>query len=248
MLGCRCFKNVRKLDRLIRKSIGSMSQFLLGECQDLEQFYSNEGELQNYLQKKLKKIRNAGKFLSQFAKRRVKELLNENAEIIKKLEKFSIKDKCFSELHSDIRKRGPTSTDFKSESGLNMLLKKCLELNFMKIQSNISSLEHSYSELIACFVLYPKIVKNLVGLYQDKQEKQSRFDIPRKQARKSKINSFLKNGLNDKSSLSYIENIYQKLISNISSSIMLTDKVAFSFETNKENVESESMNKLFDTK
>lgn len=260
-----CFKYVQKYKRLIKKTLERMTQYLLNESADLGAFYSAEGELQNYLQRKIKKIHNTGKFLTKETNSRVKELLELNSELIKKLSKISERENKGWNLSSEIRNRGLTANIYMTpnrgnqEGGRDTVIddgykSKAYESNYVRtttsdsgedrslkkflvhtindsssgVQKIVAKLEKCYAQLISIFVVFPKIIKNLQGLFEDKKEKSQYFDVTQK--RRSKRLFFWKNSYNQKKSFSYIQNIFQKLLGSFSKALRYARKVIFKSE------------------
>jgi hypothetical protein len=248
-----CFKYVQKYKRLVLKTLQRMTAFLLNESQDLSSFYSAEGELQNYLQAKIKKIHSAGKFLTKETNKKVKELLDLNLIVIEKLEKISQKENKEWNLKSEIRERGPTAnlylsknkkddkdvqndqtgesmmhsktSDFLENNSLKQFLENTVKDSSSGIQKTLKQLERCYAQLVSIFVVFPKIIKNIQGLFEDKKEKSKYFETKKK--RKSRGLVFWKNPYNQKNSYSYIQNIFQKLLGSFSKSLISARKVLF---------------------
>jgi hypothetical protein len=261
-----CFKYVQKYKRLTKKTLERMTQYLLQESKDLSSFYSAEGELQNYLQRKIKKIHNTGKFLTKETNRKVKELLDLNTQLIRKLSRISERENKAWSLSSEIRHRGvtgninyydkahrskdqgnytsykeymshqedqskltglqrTTTSDGPSNTSLKDFLVRANKDNSSGVQKIILKLEKSYAELISIFVVFPKIIKNLQGLFEDKKEKSKYFDVGKR--RKSKRLFFWRNPINQKTSFSYIQNIFQKLLGSFSKALSHARKVIF---------------------
>jgi hypothetical protein len=230
-----------------------MTAFLLNESQDLSSFYSAEGELQNYLQTKIKKIHSTGKFLTKETNKKVKELLELNLTMIDKLEKISQKENKSWNLKTEIRQRGLTNNLYASkkqsdtrnvneeqtgESFMHSKTSDSVEKNSLKhfleftlndsgsgIQKTLKTLERCYAQLVSIFVVFPKIIKNIQGLFEDKKERSKYFETKKK--RKSRGLVFWKNPYNQKNSFSYIQNIFQKLLGSFSKSLLSARKVLF---------------------
>ena len=247
-----CFKYVQKYKRLVLKTLQRMTAFLMNESQDLSSFYSAEGELQNYLQTKIKKIHSTGKFLTKETNKKVKELLELNVRMIDKLDKISHKENKAWDLKSEIRRNGMTNlyaskkksdvqTLNEEQTGESFMYSKTsdkLEKNNLKnfleftlndsssgIQKTLKKLERCYAQLVSIFVVFPKIIVNIQGLFEDKKERSKYFETKKK--RKSKRLAFWKNPYNQKNSFSYIQNIFQKLLGSFSKSLNSARKVLF---------------------
>lgn len=248
-----CFKLVHKYKRLILKTLRKMTAYLLNESKDLSSFYSAEGELQNYLQTKIKKIHSAGKFLTKDTNKKVKELLELNSEIMKKLERISQKENrkwSFrnrsdresmgkdgqidepksrytgqeSQPMEDSLKRTVTG-DSEINDNLEQFLRDKVADTSSGIHKTLRRLERCYAQLVSIFVVFPKIIKNIQGLFEDKKERNNYFENRRK--KKSKRFGFWKNPYNQKNSFSYIRNIFQKLLGTFSKALISARKVIF---------------------
>lgn len=244
-----------------------MTAYLLNESQDLESFYSAEGELQNYLQTKIKKIHNTGKYLKKETKKKVKELLDLNSELINKLERISEKENRNWDLKQKIREKNIPPNQFLSqnfkeradllenenktfmrtatsesipEDNLKTFLMHSIKENLMGIQSIISKLEKAFAQLVSIFVLFPKIIKNIQGQFEEKKEKSQYF--PTKKKRKSRGLVFWKTPYNRKTSFSYIQNIFQKLLGSFSNALLTARTVIFK-EDQVEGLEMDSIYK-----
>lgn len=202
---CSCFKYVQKHKRLLKKALDEMSAFLLHNTKDMSQFYKAEGQLQNYLQKKVKKMHSAGRNLSREAEALVKQLAISHKELSLRLNKLSQKFQ---------RKK-----DLKDPEYRNFLKHQVAE-NALGTQKILRQIEASFARLVSVFVVFPKIIRNLKGLFEEKKEKAGYLNSkPRTSRKTSRFRFFNRGQQAPKNPFSYIQNVFLKFVGTFSKSL-----------------------------
>ena len=202
-----CFKYVQKHKRLLKKALDEMSAFLLCKTKDMSQFYKAEGQLQNYLQKKVKKMHSAGRNLSREAEQLVKQLGVSHKELFARIKKLSRK----AQFRLDLK--DPATQQF---------LREQLSENALGIQKLMSQIEGAFARLVSVFVVFPKIVRNFKGLFEEKKEKAGYLNSKQTRSRKrkrSRFPFFNRGQQAPKNPFSYIQNVFLKFVGTFSKSL-----------------------------